>query len=136
MRNDDIDALLRGLRRGGQQVEPFPTLLYNPHRQVFKVSMADSDEVILQRYAASIWPVTTREGRTALACIMRHLLAAVHLARQERSMFFRWEESDFDGCGVVSEERMNRKDEDSEEEIESEESEEGEKEEKNEDVEV
>jgi hypothetical protein len=62
---------------------PFPTLLCNPNRRVFQISMADSDEVILQRCAASICPVTTREGRAALEYITRDLLTAVRLARQE-----------------------------------------------------
>ena len=93
-------------------VTPNEILVNNAQRRVYKILTTDSDEVIGQRYMASIGPVTTCEGRAALLHMKRDLHDAIRLARQNGLAFIRWEETEWDGYGAVSEERMNRKDED------------------------
>ena len=96
---------------------PNDILVNKAHHRVYKILTTDSDEVVWRRYVASIGPVTTREGRVALPYIKQDLIVAVKAARKIGTPFIRWQEDDYNGYGVVSEETMNAEtDDDFEEE--------------------
>ena len=95
---------------------PNDILVNKAHHRVYKILTTDSDEVVWRRYVASIGPVTTREGWLALTYIKQDIIVAVKAARQSGTPFIRWQEHDYNGYGVVSEETMNAEtDEDTEE---------------------
>ncbi len=84
------------------------------HRRVYEIPLKESNEILMQRYLVSILPITSREGREALYIIKLSLIKAIQNARANTNvsacMF--WEESDYEGFGSVSEERVFRNDDD------------------------